>query len=719
MLRTANNEFIEVEDVEVERQAKIFQAIGDTAGDFSYEFNIDNNTENLAKLNILSPVDGFQKSIYTVSDIDLCDNDRGVLYKGFVRVSGIDDDNISVSFFSGNNNWFNMMSGEIADLDLTSLQLEINPANIAASWANTSGIIFPFVDLGSISRRSTNNWKIDDFQPFIYVKDAVLECFKQSGLKLSGEILDDWRYNHLITTNGSDNTDEIEDRKVSVAKSSPQSISEATWDVVTFPDFTGVNYPGTLWDTTNSKFVADCKMIVDVSFNVIVDVTGSSPPNYLILHFYVNGVFKKFAAYEDPGLNQRIAHSDTLYLEEGDELELRARRTQPSDTAAVESGSIKIVPTRLYKVFANNLLPNTSQVDFVSEVFMLFNTVADYDPFTKTVTVDFFKNVIRREEIDLSEYIDPSTVKIDYTELIETYGKMNVLKYADPSSESIGRYNKDKVYPYGAGAISSDNEFVEEKVNIIESVFCASDMAIKNPFSVLLPRMDFTEEEDGSEFTATITNSAGSLFTVDATFKPVVNDLVNIVTSTNDVYGGQYMIFSVVSPTTFRVTGLHYVSNETVTITKTTISRNNNNDQILLLVEPDVPFSEFAPDITDVDIEDTNTAEDPAIAWFYRPMDGNTVDNLDKSLAFDSIPIENAFQRTMIEDYWADLGPILQDPVKPYIDSYLPKAVFESITFKQPLRIKCDQFNSRFYPNRITGYKDSSQPCTLELIKLP
>lgn len=719
MLKTVNNEFIEIPDVDVERQAKLFQNIGDTAGDFSYEFEIDNNGENRDKLGIISPVNGFQKTIYTINDVSICDYHGSVVYSGFVRVQSITD-TISLSFFSGNNNWFNLMAGEIADLDLTDLELEINTTTIPGTWANTSGIIFPLVDLGAISKRSTNSWKIDDFQPFIYVKDAVKECFTQSGLKLSGEILNDWRYNHLITTNGSENTKEIEDRKVYVNKSSTQSIAEATWDVVTFPNFTGVYYPGTLWDTSNSKFVADSKMIVDISFNAVVDVVnGPGFANYLIFHFYVNGVSKKFATYREAGLNQSVTHNDTISLEAGDELELRARRTQPLGTAAVDSGDIKIVPTRIYKVFANNILPNTTQVDFVNQVFKLFNTVIDYDPFTKTVTVDLFKNIIRRPEIDLSEYIDPSNEEINYTELIESYGNTNILKYSDPSSETIERYNRDKPYPYGSGTIESGNEFAEDNVVIVDSIFTASDVSIKNPLSINLPRMDFNEEDEGSEEEATVTNSAGALFTVDAGFKPVVNEFVNIKTSTNDVYGGQYRISSVPSPTTFRLFALSYVSNETVKITKVEISRTNNNDQILLLVEPDVTYAEFAPNFSEIDIEDDVASEDPAIAWFYRTMDGNTIDSMDKSLSFGDIPIEKAYQRTMIEDYWADLEPILQDPVKVYEDANLPKPVFESINFKQPIRIKTDQFNARFIPNRITGYKDSSQPCTLELIKLP
>lgn len=714
MLRTADNEYIQVPDVEVERQAKLFQSIGDTSGDFSYEFEIDNNSDNLDKLGIISPVDGFQKTIYTVSDVALLDDEGSVLYMGYVRVQSIQD-TITLSFFSGNNNWFSVLSGDIADLDLTDLELEINTTTIPDSWVNTSGIIFPFVDLGSISRRSRNNWKIDDFQPFIYIHTAVSECFKQAGLKLAGEILTDWRYNHMITTNGSENADAIEERKVYVNNSTNDTVG-ITFTPLVFLNTTVPFYPGTLWDTVNHKFVADSRMTVDINFTSVVNINSQ----FLVIELFRNGAFFKVVrAVAASAGDQVISFNERVTIDSGDELDIRAIKTQLLAVGTVKSATLKIVPVRLYRVFGNNILPNTSQVEFVTNVFKLFNTVIDYDPFTKTVTVDFFKNVIRNDEVDLSEYIDPSTISVNYTELMESYGKVNVLKYEDPSSDSIDRWNEDKVYPYGSGVINSDNDFAEDNVEIVQSIFCASDMSILNPLSVNLPRMDFNEEDDSGEIAATITNSAGSsLFTVSATFKPAINDIINITTSTNDTYSGQYFIISVPSATTFIVSGLPFVSNESITITRTTINKTDNSDQILLLVEPDVPWSEFAPSIIDVDIEDDNSAEDPAIAWFYRPMDGNTVDNLYKSLSFDPIPIENAFQRTLIEDYWGDLGPILQDPIKIYVDAYLPKSVFESITFKQPIRLKTDRFNARFIPNRITGYKNSSSPCTLELIKL-
>jgi len=721
MLRNSDNEYIEVEDVEVERQAKLFQAIGHTIGDFSYSFDVDNNSENLAKLGIPSPVDGFMKTIYTANDIDLCDNDGGVLYKGFVRVTGIDDQVISCSFFSGNNNWFNLMTGELKDIDLALYEVEPNVAAIINSWDDTEGVVFPIINTGAMADRSTNNWFVNDFHPFIYVKDVVKKCFDTSGLKLSGEILSDYRYNHLLTSNNSGTPEErIQLRRVFVGKSSPQTIDDDTPEKLTFPDVATPNYIGTLWNTGTDRFTADKKMLV----NVTMTVTATHLIGEAVMTFvYINGAIYPFfyliiggpgtaAGTETKSINKQVP------LNSGDYIEIFSRMRDPDDPGTVDSATLKIDIDRIYNIFPEQILPNVKMVDFVTDIFRIFNTVIDYDSFTKTVTVDFFKNAIRKDEVDLSEFIDPSTIKVNYTELLEAYGKSNILKYSEAGNEQLELFNETSILPYASGEITSDNDFVEDQVDIVESNFVATIENSLNPMGVSLPYLEWRQlERIGTEFTGTITNSSGAKVTV-SDYNPADGDLIEITESTVESYIGQWTVGTVASGTEFYFVSMPYDANATVTMQVLTVESRQNEDQVLLLGEPSVPKDDFS-DYPGFDINTTFVTEDALFAWFYRPMDGRPIDRLTSSLSFGDIPIENVFQRTMIEDYWADLGPIIKDPGKPYIDAYLPKPVFDSITFKQPLRIKCDKFNARFFPNRITGYKDSSQPCTLELIKLP
>jgi hypothetical protein len=710
MLRTADNEYIQVPDVEVERQAKLFQSIGDTSGDFSYEFEIDNNSDNLDKLGIISPVDGFQKTIYTVSDVALLDDEGSVLYMGYVRVQSIQD-TIALSFFSGNNNWFSVMVGDLIDLDLSSYIIEKNLTNIIASWNNNDGIVFPLMNTGSVGNRSRSNWTLEDYQPFIYVKNIISECFRQAGLKISGELLDDWRYQHLITST-IDVTiqQELEDRKVNVSKIIDQVISTApTYEVL---ELEVENFVGTHsnWDNVNYRYVADVPMIVQTT--TTITNTGGGGSQGITVRLLINGTTEVDGfsrgnndtfTINSPRIRGGVIKP--IFLDSGDYLDIQLTSVASSNT--ITSAQFEVRPIKILEINPVTLLPKISRIDFVTEVFKLFNTVIDYDPFTKTVTVDFFKNVIRNDELDISEYIDPSTIRVDYTELIGDYGKENILRYSESDNEIIEKYNDAKDIPYGAGMIESANDFAEDKKDIIDSIFVATPEDSNNPIGTSLPRVEFTTEDYGQEFTATVTNSSGSLFTV-TNFVPQVGELINVSDSTVDSYLGNWLIDTVVSPSTFTVDSMPYVSNANVTIRKFNVVQNSMSDQILLLAVPDTALSDFS-DYSGIS---------PMYAYFYKPFQNRNIDDYDRSLSFGPVEINNAYQRTMIEDYWGDLGPILQDPIKIYVDAYLPKSVFESITFKQPIRLKTDRFNARFIPNRITGYKNSSSPCTLELIKL-
>jgi hypothetical protein len=603
------------------------------------------------------------------------------------------------------------MVGDLIDLDLSSYIIEKNLTNIIASWNNNDGIVFPLMNTGSVGNRSRSNWTLEDYQPFIYVKNIISECFRQAGLKISGELLDDWRYQHLITST-IDVTiqQELEDRKVNVSKIIDQVISTApTYEVL---ELEVENFVGTHsnWDNVNYRYVADVPMIVQTT--TTITNTGGGGSQGITVRLLINGTTEVDGfsrgnndtfTINSPRIRGGVIKP--IFLDSGDYLDIQLTSVASSNT--ITSAQFEVRPIKILEINPVTLLPKISRIDFVTEVFKLFNTVIDYDPFTKTVTVDFFKNVIRNDELDISEYIDPSTIRVDYTELIGDYGKENILRYSESDNEIIEKYNDAKDIPYGAGLIESANDFAEDKKDIIDSIFVATPEDSKNPIGTSLPRVEFTTEDYGQEFTATVTNSSGSLFTV-TNFVPQVGELINVSDSTVDSYLGNWLIDTVVSPSTFTVDSMPYVSNANVTIRKFNVVQNSMSDQILLLAVPDTALSDFS-DYSGIS---------PMYAYFYKPFQNRNIDDYDRSLSFGPVEINNAYQRTMIEDYWGDLGPILQDPIKIYVDAYLPKSVFESITFKQPIRLKTDRFNARFIPNRITGYKNSSSPCTLELIKL-
>jgi hypothetical protein len=69
------------------------------------------------------------------------------------------------------------------------------------------------------------------------------------------------------------------------------------------------------------------------------------------------------------------------------------------------------------------------------------------------------------------------------------------------------------------------------------------------------------------------------------------------------------------------------------------------------------------------------------------------------------------------DNYYQETAQMLNDPVKYVISAYLPEHIFKQLDPTTPIRIKTQQHNSLCYLNRITGYKGSSVPCEIELIK--
>lgn len=725
MLKTSDNEYIEVPDVEMERQAKLFDSVADTAGDFSYTFEFDNNSENRRKLNIVSPVDGFDKSIYRINDVKLCDNTGSVVYTGYLQLQTLGD-TFEASFFSGNNNWFAMMSGDIVDLDMSEFELEITQTNIEDSWDNTEGIIFPWINTGAMNNRSSTFIKIDDFQPFIYVKNVVEKCFTQSGLKLAGGILSDWRYDHLITsTNTESLSNKINERIVKVSKEVDQALT-GSFAAIQFEIEDSVGDLG-LWDNTTYRYTADVRMQVSATVQFNFSLAGAGAINFRMVK---NGVAVdstdwyvasagSVTDFPSAVINLPKISSNKIILEVGDYIEFQAKET---GSGTITSGSLTITPIRLLRAYPTWILPDISQVDFVTNVFKLFNTVIDFDPFTKTVTVDLFKNVVRHDEIDLSLYVDPNTVKIDYQEIISDYAKINSINYDDSDTSLIKKYNSGRSYKYGSGQIDSGNEFVQNYQEIFKSIFVATAESINNPFGFSMPEIEFNELEFGQEYTANVTLSAGDAkFTVTEDFFPVALEIIEVFSSSDSTYIGQWMIGNAISDTEFVLADLDYLSNASVIIRRASIVSKNTGEQVLLLAVPNIALGSLTPNNLDDQtlFEASVITDNIAYAYFYKPQINATIDAYELSLSFGDNDIPLAYQRTMIDDYWQDFAGILQDPVKVFVDANLPKPVFDSITFKNPLRVKTDKFNTRFFPNRLTGYKDSIQPMTAELIKLP
>lgn len=708
-----NNQYLNFEDdIEIERQVKLFEEAASSVGDFSYSFEFDGTAHNRAIIQLYS-VNQSGKLIYTKIPAIL--ESKGTpVYFGYIKVENDRGKKIEASFFSGNSNWFNDLNFKLRDFDFSTWDVDWDVTSVSARDTATTGVIFPVIDVGSLKDRSYVNWHIDELHPFIYVKSTILTLLNRSGLKLTGDILQDWRYNHLITSNAEASApqEEVNDRSVNVNKSSTQNVTGAP-DVITFANTTGDFYPGDLWNTGTNSFTADVKMTLEISMTIEMTVGAANIGTVLI---FKNGAVFSGAWYVSNSVAAvETSKTVTVTLEEGDEIDFRGVET--ISAFDVNSATLKIVPIRLHKVFSTYLLPDKLAKDYVAQVFALFNPVINYDGNSKTLEVNLFKNVIRKPELDISEYIDTETIEDNYSELMENYGQSNVLGYSESDADISERYNNGSVLPYGSGELLSENETAQPSVTILESDFVAAMEDVKNPFKTFLPKLAWRSLSESSlnDEGVSLTNSGGLTFTASGY---AIGDIVRVENSTEESYNGEWIVSSATA-TTFRVAGLNYIANATADIVKLDIDFESSDEQALLLALPNYDLSSFT-NVTQMFYADSSAvtgASPVATAYFYKPLQGLDIDDFKQSLSFGPVNIPNAHQSTMIEDYWLDFENVLKDPVKIIAGGNFPVAVFKQL-FDGPLRLKTSRHNVRLFMNRTTGYKERAVACIAELVKV-
>lgn len=716
------NEYLEFDaDIDIEKQCKLFEEISSTQGDFSYSFEVPKTTKNVRLLRCPSPNEA-NKLIYSKIDATIDNGDGIPVYYGYIRFES-NNSTITCSFFSGNNNWFSLLQGNVKDLALTEYDEDLNATNIADKFGNITGIIYPVINTGVLNTRSYISWTIEDFHAFIYVHDIVKRIFVEAGLKLTGELFTDWTYKHLITTNGNIETpaSELTDRSIKVGRDLTTVYSgDAAPFPLPFNLTTSPYFVGTHSNWTSYRYTAEIKQVVNANF--IGEIVASSDPNPLIILLSIgkNGteiIVEDGGSIKDLTFTMNLNATD-IALDDGDYLEVILGHSAPAPgngSFTIPFAEFSVTPTYIYRTFAVNPLPDLSKQAWISEIFGMFNTLITYDPFTKTVNVDLFKNVIRREPIDISKYLDTSDITFDYTEFISNYGKLNNFLYSESSAENITKYNNENVIPYGAGQVDSLNEHAEDKVDVIELNAVAVMESTNNPLESFLPELDYMSLEEGDDIEITnVTNVSGvAQFNIAGVNE---GDLIRISGSTIPTYNGDWVASAGDGSTYFRLRGVNYVGDADLTANKLRYNSNNDTDQIYLLSIPSLGVSSFSEE-SGIYIDESFTTT-VATAYFYKPLQGLDVDAYRQSLSWGPVNIPNAFQLTLLQTYWKDFERILRDPVKPIGQFCFPEAIFRHLDFTRPVRLEIKEFQADLVINRISGYKNSYIQCEVELIKL-
>jgi len=709
-------EFLEFnDDIEVERQVKLFEDVSSVEGDFSYSFEIPKTKKNIKIIGIYT-ADNAAKPWNSKIPATLLSNDGHENYSGFIRLERNSEDNRNyvASFFSGNSNWFDILNIPIRnsfvwkqyDTDYT-----IN--NIRESWDSLyrGAITFPLLDRGALGTRASASFWLDDFQPFVFVRDVIQTITNQSGIKITGDILKDPRYIAMITSNNGTSgiVQRIEDRSIKVGKTAPAAFA-TSYAKITFNNTGGTFYnsPNGNWDTSQNRYIVDSDLR-EWKINISINTDRKS---WYSLQIRVNGTVVKTKSFKNISqLTYTQTFETTLFA--GDYVELWGSMTYGSFWGIgniLTSSSLTLEPVKFRKVYVDQLLPDQTASEFLANIFRLLNMLVTYNPKSQEIRTKSFEKIVKSPEIDISQYV--TVVEDDYEGFISDYTKRNFLVWEDQVNDDTDAYNESNVIPFGGGLIDIDNDFLEDESNMVELDFVAAFQKTYDFMAASFPNLKYVEvveTTDTDDYSSVSDNGDGKArfngigFDVD-----YINLLIRVSESTVEEYNGDYRIESVNNISNYIILqDLLYEGNATGTITVLDWEDQNNEEQVLLLASPvNTPLIDF-------------TGTDAAWLEFGTPLINGNFSNTVAGYLFPNKNLRGSlvFQDNIVTD-WGLTSRMLNSGVKTLAVANLPAKIYNDIDFLSPLRIKTSKVNSIFYPNRITGYKDEQTECEVELIKL-
>lgn len=716
MMIRVNGEYLDFDgDIEVEAQIKLFEDIETSNGDYSYSIELPPTNHNLKQLGL--PFPDTIKSIYNNVACELIDNSGFLVHKGSLQVKSVNEA-IECSFFGGNTQWFNKLNSPMSDLSLRKYDTNLTYDTVVQSWNNNSGVVFPLIDCGLLVTRNFSSTKIEDYTPLIYVKTLFNEIFSPQGIKLDGDLFKDSLFNSIGVVYNGKSADDIRNRSCYVNKTTSQlNFSAAT--KITFQDETNFPYfdgSQNNFDTTQSRYTADIKMRVDVEVTLYLDGVGGLSVFDFYLHkngTFIPGTFGNFATNDTGALTTQRA---SVSLEAGDYLEVFVTVTGLNNINA-RYGSIKITPTYIYKVFTSSIVPQWTQLQFVSNILRIFNALPSFNSESQTLTINLFKDIKSKEPIDISNDIEITS--IDYSEFVSGYSKRNVFSYQEGSDEDLRQYNINNFISYGSGALTIDNDFIQNEADVLESDFTSPITYLNGAFDTSLERINFVEgEEIDDKAIASVTDASGTpRFNIsNANDLFTDGDLVRIETDQPN-YTGDWVINAVTS-SFITVIGATYNVNATGTATLLRHKFTTDNNVYLFANIPTLQIGNFSsnPSITLDDSPETFIS----LAYFNLLSNNRQVNaKYKQSLSFGGVNNPLSYQLSLLDTYWGIFSDILSDPVMIKANGYFHQNKFKELkTFLQPVRIKTNETNNLYYLNRNRGYKDKSSPCYNELIKL-
>lgn len=679
------------ENIQLTRSNAEIAKLGNRSGSFTTDFQVPMTQSNIEAL-------GYSDSLQNNSTISPSKRQEAVLTRetggeiamGFVQIVKADPQKkeFTLAFFTGNISWIDELRGNsIRDIWLRDFDHAWTEANIVASWTNTDGYIYPFIDYGRLTYQLSTNTFIDDWYPAVFQHTLITRMFEKIGWVAKGSFIDSWAHKHTIIpfVNEAfleDNADSLvaQAQKTSLTD---YEIVELTASATDLSQTDTLDIDTIVTDNIGAFSLPLDRYTADRTLNNAVFVftipggtasvgfgAASSTTGTITLQIEKNGTVieseQLVTATGSGSVSQSVSGdfviTTTQNLVNGDYIDASVLLEYSGAVVGVTVVTIRLSAPAFYFQLANvdggllpggnvtlaNNLPDIDQADFVKDMIVRHGLLAIADQYSRTVTFEPFDKIVNNQNSaqDLSDYVNVlNETNIDFTRIINDYGKKSRFLYADPNEDDsyLANYNDTYSIPYGGGQLIIDNDFIESIKDIYQSPFEA-------------------------------TYQIGAFPSV--------------------IFGDVQIPY---------IPRISYDGSDTL----------RTGARILLVVQ-NTSISDFAEGRSTVSIDGTVYTE-TAFAYFNKPLLNSSLDNIDVCLAYDLPEVYPQSGVGLLQSNYNNWLNILNNPRYIEVGVKLFPHQFETIDLSLPIYLNGEKIKGYFMLDQII-YRDGSD--VLRLIQI-
>jgi len=683
---------------------------GSIRGDVSTNFSVDNNSENREVLGYYGPQMTSQVA-WTKQAFSRVRNGN-VLDRGYIVIQSETEDSLSCFYVSGNSNWVQLLNGLITELDYTGVTngtdygVIFSSASIISLRSATDKTIFPMIDWGYDLNKGNNvhfmiagtiyGEPVIDFYPCFYLSTLINEVMSQSGIKISGNILNDPIYKSLIVTPTNGQIKRSTEYNIT-AFGADQVI---TGSLVKYNSFTSEIDPNNRF--SSSSFTSSDNQMIRLKLSDLLSVGSNT-------YLYKNG-----AQIEEFGSGPGIIRFDVfnkVLLSRGDVLEIY------TDTVATVRFNLYIEQISAVDigdyVYPNFYLPSLKSLDILKFCINYFGCATYYNEYSMAVTCNIIEKIKTEDAEDWSEYFVSS--RQEYT---VNQAKNNYLRLASNTTDSkIVAYNNDHKLKFGEGNLETANTLKNEN-EIFRTPFAASisGASTNGEFSPNIPLVNLVDG-DLSTFTSITNLTAGR-----SQFNGVVGSYIytgTIFRLSNGTDDLGYFVVEIGGTTSFTAV-YTFTATFAGTIWRQQVNYNTITPRILS-VKPNTNIADFSSltafKLTDSVISIGGDYTTIPYATFTKPVISDGIDQWKNNLAIDNPDSGGYTDPTIKELYFNKISRFLQNP-NIRATFILPEAVYQRFQFDQFIYLKTERLTGYFFVDSIVNYVDSNTPVEVNLYML-